>query len=71
MVDFPGFEAHPVDLPDVAEMPSHADAGELHGAEIRFRGEVQGPESVAFNPRGRATSTSSAPRRPLCGSRRT
>ncbi|KAI5014542.1 hypothetical protein ZWY2020_055932 [Hordeum vulgare] len=29
-------------------MPHHADAGErLRGAEIRFRGEVQGPESVA------------------------
>ena len=41
MVDFPGFEAHPVELPDAAEMPPHADAGErLRGAEIRFRGEV-------------------------------
>ncbi|KAI4968929.1 hypothetical protein ZWY2020_046259 [Hordeum vulgare] len=27
MVDFPGFEAHPVDLPDAAEMPPHADTG--------------------------------------------
>ncbi|KAI4997669.1 hypothetical protein ZWY2020_053011 [Hordeum vulgare] len=44
MVDFPGFEAHPVDLPDAAEMPLHADAGErLRGAEIRFRDEVRGP----------------------------
>ncbi|KAE8792940.1 protein STRICTOSIDINE SYNTHASE-LIKE 3-like [Hordeum vulgare] len=54
MVDFPGFEAHLVDLPDTAEMPQHADAGErLRGAEIRFRGEVQGPESVAFDVRDR------------------
>ncbi|KAL6894049.1 hypothetical protein ACP4OV_008147 [Aristida adscensionis] len=53
MVDFPGFEAHHVDLPSAAEMPPHADAGErLRGAEVRFRGEVQGPESVAFDPRG-------------------
>jgi hypothetical protein len=39
-------------------MPPHADAAErLRGAEIRFRGEVQGPESVAFDPRGRGPYT--------------
>ncbi|KAE8805102.1 protein STRICTOSIDINE SYNTHASE-LIKE 3-like [Hordeum vulgare] len=53
MVDIPRFEAHPVDLPDATEMPPPADAGErLHGAEIRFRGELRGPESVAFDSRG-------------------
>ena len=58
MVDFPGFEAHFVDLPEPAEMPQHADARErLRGAEVRFRGEVQGPESVAFDPRGRGPYT--------------
>ncbi|KAE8796103.1 FtsH4 [Hordeum vulgare] len=58
MVDFPCFEAHPVDLPDAAEMPPHADAGErLCGAEIRFRGEVRGPKSVAFDSRGRGPYT--------------
>ncbi|KAE8798404.1 protein STRICTOSIDINE SYNTHASE-LIKE 3-like [Hordeum vulgare] len=58
MVDFPGFEAHPVDLPDAAEMPLHVDAGErLCGAEIRFRCEVRGPESVTFDPRGRGPYT--------------
>ncbi|KAE8784915.1 protein STRICTOSIDINE SYNTHASE-LIKE 3-like [Hordeum vulgare] len=66
MVDFPGFEAHPVDLPNAAEMPLHADAGErLRGAEIRFRGEVRGPESVAFDPRGRGPYTGVADGRVL------
>jgi hypothetical protein len=51
MVDFPGFEVHPVDLPAADEMPLHADAAE------RLRGEVQGPESVAFDPRGRGPYT--------------
>ena len=51
MLDFPGFESHLVDLPDPAEMPTHADEWErLRGAEVRFHGEVQGPESVAFDP---------------------
>ncbi|CAL4944413.1 unnamed protein product [Urochloa decumbens] len=58
MVDFPGFESHFVDLPDPSEMPPHADARErLRGAEVRFRGEVQGPESVAFDPQGRGPYT--------------
>jgi hypothetical protein len=38
MVDFPGFEAHLVDLPDPSEMSPHADARErLCGAEARRR----------------------------------
>jgi hypothetical protein len=50
MVDFPGFESHLVDLLDPAEMPTHADEWErLRGADVRFYGEVQGPESVAFD----------------------
>jgi hypothetical protein len=42
MVDFPGFEAHLVDLPDPSEMSPHADARErLCGAEVqRRRGQV-------------------------------
>jgi hypothetical protein len=51
MVDFPGFEAHPVDLPGADEIPRHADAAD------RLRGDVQGPESVAFDPRGRGPYT--------------
>jgi hypothetical protein len=51
MVDFPGFEPHLVDLPDPTEMPMHADERErLRGAEVRFHGEVQEPESVTFDP---------------------
>ncbi|KAI5011366.1 hypothetical protein ZWY2020_013503 [Hordeum vulgare] len=66
MGEFLGFEAHLVDLPDAAEMPPHADAGEqLRGAEIRIRGEVPGPESVAFDPRGRGPYTGVADGRVL------
>jgi len=37
MVDFPGFESHLVDLPNPAEMPTHADEWErLCGADVRF-----------------------------------
>jgi hypothetical protein len=61
MLDFPGFESHLVDLPDPAEMPTHADEWErLRGAEVRFHGEVQGPESVAFDPQGRTRASSMA-----------
>jgi hypothetical protein len=61
MVDFPGFESHLVDLPDPDEMPTHADEREqLRGAEVRFRGEVQGPESVAFDPQGCTRASSMA-----------
>ncbi|KAI5013783.1 hypothetical protein ZWY2020_046479 [Hordeum vulgare] len=43
MVDFLRFEAHPVDLPDAAEMPR--DAGRVAARmEIRFHEEVTGPE---------------------------
>ncbi|KAL5218768.1 hypothetical protein ABZP36_019452 [Zizania latifolia] len=66
MVEFPGFVAHLVELPDAAEMPPHADTRErLRGAEIRFRGEVQGPESVAFDRLGRGPYTGVADGRVL------
>lgn len=55
-----------MDFPDAAEMHPHADAGErLHDAEIRFRGEMQGPESVAFDPCGRVPYTGVADGRVL------
>ncbi|KAL5219203.1 hypothetical protein ABZP36_019887 [Zizania latifolia] len=66
MVDFPGFEAYIVDLPDPSEIPPHADARDrLRGAEIMFRGEVQGPESVAFDTLGRGPYTGVADGRVL------
>ena len=37
--------------PNPAEMLTHADERErLRGAEVRFHGEVQEPESVTFDP---------------------
>ncbi|KAF0915174.1 hypothetical protein E2562_034086 [Oryza meyeriana var. granulata] len=66
MAEFPGFEAHPVRLPDTSEITPHADARDrLRGAEILFRSEVQGPESVAFNPLGRGPYTDVADGRVL------
>ena len=56
-----GFESHLVDLPNPTEMPTHADERErLRGAEVRFHGEVQGPESVAFDPQGRTRASPTA-----------
>uniref|UniRef100_A0A804P945 Strictosidine synthase conserved region domain-containing protein n=1 Tax=Zea mays TaxID=4577 RepID=A0A804P945_MAIZE len=61
MVDFPGFESHLVDLPDPAEMPTHADEWErLCGADVRFCGEVQGPESIAFDQQGHTRASPTA-----------
>uniref|UniRef100_A0A0D9VZ23 Strictosidine synthase conserved region domain-containing protein n=1 Tax=Leersia perrieri TaxID=77586 RepID=A0A0D9VZ23_9ORYZ len=66
MADFPNFEAHPVDLPSPSEIPPHTDANDrLRFAEILHRGEIQGPESVAFDPRGRGPYTGVADGRVL------
>uniref|UniRef100_A0A1D1XFC9 Adipocyte plasma membrane-associated protein n=1 Tax=Anthurium amnicola TaxID=1678845 RepID=A0A1D1XFC9_9ARAE len=54
MVEFPAFEAHRVDLPTWSELPAERDAESLlQRSELRFVGEVQGPESIAFDSRGR------------------
>ncbi|ONL94808.1 Noc2p family [Zea mays] len=61
MVDFPGFESHLVDLPNPAEMPTHADEWErLCGADVRFCGEVQGPESITFDQQGHTRASPTA-----------
>lgn len=66
VADFPGFESHPVELPPWSELPAARDAEDrLRRAEIRFLNQVQGPESIAFDPLGRGPYTGVADGRVL------
>ncbi|KAH7653832.1 Strictosidine synthase protein [Dioscorea alata] len=58
MADFPEFEAYLVELPAWSEVPKVRDEQDLlQRAEVRFFGQIQGPESVAFDPLGRGPYT--------------
>ncbi|CAA6662832.1 unnamed protein product [Spirodela intermedia] len=58
MVEFPGFETYKVDLCPWEDLPPERDVEDrLEKAEIRFKGQVQGPESIAFDPQGRGPYT--------------
>ncbi|RZR76388.1 hypothetical protein BHM03_00001122 [Ensete ventricosum] len=58
MAAFPGFEVYPIELSSWSELPTARDAEDrLQRAEIRFLNQVQGPESVAFDPQGRGPYT--------------
>ncbi|XP_059659686.1 protein STRICTOSIDINE SYNTHASE-LIKE 3-like [Cornus florida] len=51
---FPDFEAYQVDMPAWSEVPVEKDTQNLlQKSEIRFLNQVQGPESMAFDPQGR------------------
>lgn len=66
MADFPGFEVYPVELPPWSELPTARDPEDrLQRAEVRFLGQIQGPESVAFDPLGRGPYTGVADGRVL------
>ncbi|CAL9117007.1 protein STRICTOSIDINE SYNTHASE-LIKE 3 [Musa acuminata AAA Group] len=66
MVKFPGFETYPVELLPWSEFPAVRDPEDrLRGAEVRFLNQVQGPESIAFDPRGRGPYTGVADGRVL------
>ncbi|XP_058105708.1 protein STRICTOSIDINE SYNTHASE-LIKE 3 [Magnolia sinica] len=55
---FPDFEAHRVDLPPWSAIPSASDdENQLQRAEVRFLNQIQGPESVTFDPLGRGPYT--------------
>ncbi|KAL9235399.1 hypothetical protein vseg_010158 [Gypsophila vaccaria] len=55
---FPGFVSHKVDLPHWSEIPDKNDPlNSLQKSEIRFVGQVQGPESIVFDPLGRGPYT--------------
>lgn len=66
MVEFPGFETYAVEVPPAAEVPTARDTEEqLQKAEVRFMNQVQGPESIAFDPQGRGPYTGVADGRVL------
>lgn len=58
MADFPEFEAYAVELPAWSKIPKVRDEQDLlQRAEVRFFGQIQGPESIAFDPHGRGPYT--------------
>lgn len=58
IADFPEFEAWKVDLPAWSDVPTDVDAENLlQKSEIKFFNQVQGPESIAFDPLGRGPYT--------------
>ncbi|CAH2038569.1 unnamed protein product [Thlaspi arvense] len=55
---FPDFKTYKIDMPPLSALPKERDHENLlHNSEIRFLNEVQGPESVAFDPLGRGPYT--------------
>ncbi|KAF5803529.1 putative strictosidine synthase transcription factor WD40-like family [Helianthus annuus] len=58
IADFPDFEAVHVDMAPWSQVPKEKDSQNLLvNSEIKFLNEVQGPESVAFDPQGRGPYT--------------
>nr|AIL49060.1 strictosidine synthase [Nothapodytes nimmoniana] len=56
--EFPDFEAYVVDLPPWSQLPVQRDPeNRLQKSEIKFMNQVQGPESMAFDPQGRGPYT--------------
>ncbi|KAL5545196.1 hypothetical protein UlMin_008980 [Ulmus minor] len=56
--DFPHFQAHPIHLSPWSSLPTERDTHNLlQNSEIKFLNQVQGPESVAFDPLGRGPYT--------------
>lgn len=56
--DFPDFEAFAVDMPAWSQVPTLRDTKNLlQNSEIKFLNQVQGPESIAFDPLGRGPYT--------------
>lgn len=56
--DFPDFEAVKVEMPPWSEVPKEKDSQNLlQKSEIKFLNQIQGPESIAFDPEGRGPYT--------------
>lgn len=63
---FPDFETYRLELPDWSKVPTDRDAENLlQKSEIKFLNQVQGPESIAFDPLGRGPYTGVADGRVL------
>ncbi|XP_022988497.1 protein STRICTOSIDINE SYNTHASE-LIKE 3 [Cucurbita maxima] len=66
IADFPDFETYYVELPSWSEIPTERDSDNLlQKSKIMFKDQVQGPESVAFDPQGRGPYTGVADGRVL------
>ncbi|KAF3437584.1 hypothetical protein FNV43_RR20340 [Rhamnella rubrinervis] len=64
--DFPDFETYRIELPDWSLVPADRDhENMLQKSEIKFLNQVQGPESIAFDPLGRGPYTGVADGRVL------
>ncbi|KAH9322641.1 hypothetical protein KI387_017280 [Taxus chinensis] len=58
IANFPDFEAYVVDAPLWSEIPVANDReNRLQKSEIKFLNQIQGPESLAFDPQGRGPYT--------------
>ncbi|CAK9159056.1 unnamed protein product [Ilex paraguariensis] len=56
--DFPDFEAYKVDMAPWSDVPVERDSENLlQKSEIKFLNQVQGPESMVFDPQGRGPYT--------------
>uniref|UniRef100_A0A2N9HD71 Uncharacterized protein n=1 Tax=Fagus sylvatica TaxID=28930 RepID=A0A2N9HD71_FAGSY len=56
--DFPDFESYPVEMPAWSQVPTETDTQNLlQNSEIKFLNQVQGPESIVFDPLGRGPYT--------------
>lgn len=64
--NFPDFDTHLVEFPPSSEIPTVSDPENLlQRAEIRFLNQIQGPESIVFDPKGRGPYTGVADGRVL------
>ncbi|GJU38592.1 strictosidine synthase-like 3-like protein [Tanacetum coccineum] len=58
IADFPDFESVKVEMPNWSQVPTDKDEENLlQKSEIMFLNQIQGPESVAFDPKGRGPYT--------------
>ncbi|KAF9589149.1 hypothetical protein IFM89_019465 [Coptis chinensis] len=66
MSDFPNFESVFIDLPAYSELPVEKDTENLlQKSEIKFLNQIQGPESLVFDPLGKGPYTGVADGRVL------
>ncbi|KAJ0237775.1 Protein STRICTOSIDINE SYNTHASE-LIKE 3 [Hirschfeldia incana] len=55
---YPDFQTYKIDMPPLSSLPKERDHENLlQNSEIKFLNEVQGPESIAFDPLGRGPYT--------------
>lgn len=56
--EFPNFESFKVEMPAWSEIPVEKDSQNLlQKSEVKFLDQIQGPESIVFDPQGRGPYT--------------